>query len=125
VEEEVRAGPRRFVVVDGLVFGTEADTPFATSSVTKRADTAWTKAKLPRITLHECRHTFASLMMAAGVNAKALSTYMRHADIGITMNRYGHLMPGNETEAAGLLDAFLVRSTDATGVNRGAQPVVS
>jgi integrase len=27
-----------------------------------------------RITLHECRHTFASLMIAAGVNAKALST---------------------------------------------------
>lgn len=28
------------------------------------------------ISLHECRHTFASLMIAAGVNAKALSTYM-------------------------------------------------
>ena len=28
------------------------------------------------ITLHEARHTFASLMIAAGVNAKALSTYM-------------------------------------------------
>ena len=34
---------------------------------------------LEPITLHECRHTFASLMIAAGVNAKALSTYMGHA----------------------------------------------
>ena len=49
---------------------------------------------LRRITLHECRHTFASLMIAAGVNAKALSAYMGHANISITMDRYGHLMPG-------------------------------
>jgi len=29
--------------------------------------------------LHECRHTFASLMIGAGVNAKALSTYIGHS----------------------------------------------
>ena len=46
-------------------------------------------------------------MIAAGVNAKALSTYMGHATISITLDRYGHLMPGNEAEAAGLLDAYL------------------
>jgi integrase len=62
------------------------------------------------ITLHECRHTFASLMIAAGVNAKALSTYMGHSSITITLDRYGHLMPGNEDEAAGLLDVYLARA---------------
>ena len=46
------------------------------------------------ITLHECRHSFASLMIAAGVNAKALQTFMGHANISITFDRYGHLMPG-------------------------------
>lgn len=46
-------------------------------------------------------------MIAAGVNAKTLSTYMGHASITITMDRYGHLMPGNEAEAAGLLDSYL------------------
>jgi hypothetical protein len=35
-------------------------------------------------------------MIAAGVNAKALSTYMGHSSITITIDRYGHLMPGNE-----------------------------
>lgn len=39
------------------------------------------------VTFHDLRHTFASLMIAAGVNAKALSSYM-------TLDRYGHLMPG-------------------------------
>lgn len=55
-------------------------------------------------------YTFASLMIAAGVNAKALSTYMGHSNIGITLDRCGHLMPGNEAEAAGLLDAYLNRA---------------
>lgn len=93
-----------------LVFGADGSTPFAAAALTERADTAWTAAKLERITLHEGRHTFASLMIAAGVNAKALSTYMGHATIAITMDRYGHLMPGNEEEAAGLLDAYLERA---------------
>jgi integrase len=78
-------------------------------SQAQRALTAWKKAELEPITLHEARHTFASLMIAAGVNAKALSTYMGHASITITLDRYGHLMPGNEEEAAALLDAYLER----------------
>jgi integrase len=52
-------------------------------------------------------------MIAAGVNAKALSTYMGHANISITMDRYGHLMPGSEDEAAGLLDAYLEAKREA------------
>jgi integrase len=47
------------------------------------------------------------------VNAKALSTYIGHASISITLDRYGHLMPGNEEEAAGLLDAYLTRATES------------
>jgi integrase len=49
-------------------------------------------------------------MIAAGVNAKALSTYVGHASVTITYDRYGHLMPGNEDEAAALLDAYLERA---------------
>ncbi|TMK97772.1 MAG: hypothetical protein E6G34_08735 [Actinobacteria bacterium] len=78
-----------------------------------RARRAWKDAGLEPVTLHECRHTFASLMIAAGVNAKALSTYMGHATISVTLDRYGHLMPGNEAEAAGLLDAYLLSATSA------------
>jgi integrase len=101
---------------EGFAFGVSAASPFVVTSVLWRADHAWKAAKLARITLHECRHTFASLMIAAGVNAKALSAYMGHANIGITMDRYGHLMPGNEDEAAGLLDAYLARAGTASGL---------
>jgi hypothetical protein len=51
------------------------------------------------------------MMIAAGVNAKALSAYVGHAGVVITYDRYGHLMPGDEAEAAGLLDAYLDRAS--------------
>jgi hypothetical protein len=63
-------------------------------------------------------------MIAAGVNAKALSTFMAHAKIGITLDRYGHLMPGSEAEAAGLLDAYLsAEQHRAEEAARSADPV--
>jgi hypothetical protein len=46
-------------------------------------------------------------MIAAGVNAKALQTFLGHASITETYDRYGHLMPGSEAEAAELLDGYL------------------
>ena len=55
------------------------------------------------------RHTFGSLMIAAGVNAKALSTYMGHASVTITLDRYGHLLPGAEDEAMERVSAYLDR----------------
>jgi integrase len=93
----------------GHVFGRADGKAFDGPTVDARAKAAWRRAGLEPITLHEARHTFASLMIAAGVNAKALATYMGHASVTITLDRYGHLMPGNEGEAAALLDAYLTR----------------
>lgn len=50
-------------------------------------------------------------MIAAGVNAKTLSAFMGHASITVTLDRYGHLFPGSEGEAAELLDAYLERAS--------------
>jgi integrase len=101
--------------VEGLVFGRGAEKPFTSSNVRKRAHTAWRRAGLQPIGLHECRHTFASLMIAAGIRAernpvaiaKQLCTLMGHASITQTLDRYGHLCPGSEGEAAAALDAYL------------------
>jgi integrase len=95
---------------EGLTFGRSAAEPFNERTIVTSAERVWKRAKLARITPHECRHTFASLMIAAGVNAKALSTYLGHASVTITYDRYGHLMPGNEEEAAEILDAYLKRA---------------
>jgi integrase len=98
--------------VAGLVFDADPPTPFNYLRVTRRAYRVWREAGLEPIGLHEARHTFASLMIAAGVNAKALCTYMGRSSIAITLDRYGHLFPGNEAEAATLLGDYLSRAVE-------------
>ena len=105
----------------GLVFGKTREQPLQPQTIYDRARRAWKTLNEMRVadelepfadlTPHDCRHTYASMMIAAGVNAKALSTYMGHANISITLDRYGHLMPGNEGEAVALFDAYLSAST--------------
>jgi integrase len=94
-----------------LLFGRTATVPFAPTQVTGRADAAW-KGR-GRITLHEARHTSASFWIAAGVNAKAISTFMGHSSIAVTFD--GHLLKGGEEEAAGMLDAYLSKAVAASG----------
>ena len=85
----------------GLFFG-DGERPFNRDPLVARAEAAWKKAELEPIGPHEARHTCASIFIAAGVNVKALSSYLGHASITITLDRYGHLMPGNEDAAVGL-----------------------
>jgi integrase len=59
------------------------------------------------MTLHECRHTFASLLIDAGVNTKAIQEFMGHSTIEGTFSRYGHLMPGARDPARELVDAYM------------------
>jgi len=92
---------------EGLRFGATVERAFDASTVVDRARSAWRRAGLDAISLHECRHTYAAFMIAAGVNAKALSTYMGHSSITVTLDRYGQLMPGSECEAAAMLEAYL------------------
>jgi integrase len=77
-----------------------------------RATEAWEAAGLRRITLHECRHTYASLLMAAGYTLKELMEYMGHADLQM-VNRYVKLLPQpGERDAAQRLDEYLRRAED-------------
>ena len=82
-----------------------------------RARQAWQRAGLEPVGLHDCRHSYAAFMIAAGVNPKALCRYMGHSSITVRLDRYGHLLPGNEHQAAQLLDSYLAHNTT---VNRNA-----
>ena len=108
-----------------LVFGRGVGEPFGPKGVADRAKRVWTVANereceaaerdgrepelLRPITLHECRHTFASLLIDAGVNPKAIQEFMGHATIEETFSRYGHLMPGARDQARARVDAYLQR----------------
>jgi integrase len=118
---------------DALVFGRTATEPFNPETVRRNALAAWgwkeaanpepggrpkmihVKVRvdaLEPITLHEARHTCASLLIAAGVNAKALSVIMGHSTIAMTFDTYGHLMPGGLDEARAATDAYLAQLAD-------------
>ncbi len=92
---------------EALVFGRTAMAPFNPSTVRTHAQAAWEKAGLEPIGLHEARHTLASTMIAAVADLKTISTWMGHSSITITIDRYGHLIPGGEEAAAAKLDAYL------------------
>ncbi len=105
----------------GLVFGRAAERPFANTVIRDRALRSWRTAGLDPIGLHECRHTCASVWIAAGVNAKAITTFMGHANISTTYDLYGHLMPGGEDDAVVLIDAFYER-TATSNATRTPEP---
>jgi len=56
---------------------------------------------------HMLRHTYASTMLASGVDIRALSEYLGHADPGFTLRRYAHLMPVAEERARAAVEAAL------------------
>ena len=94
----------------GLLFhGDDPGYPIHPTSLRERIGRTWKTAGLAPLGFHEARHTAASLFIAAGLNAKTVSTYLGHASISITLDRYGHLFPGSEIEARELLNAYLAR----------------
>jgi integrase len=93
-----------------FMFGIDPSTPFKSEGVRRKSYAAWEKAGLERIGFHEARHTYASILIAAGLDAKKVQVYMGHSSISTTYNIYGHLFPGNEAESARAIDAFLALS---------------
>lgn len=103
-----------------LVFGRTPTQPFNSNTINNRARKAWEEARkredeediIPEherivpIGLHECRHTAVSHMLDAELTIDKVSKFMGHSSITVTIDRYGHLLPGGEAQAAALLDAY-------------------
>lgn len=77
------------------------------TTLQKHADKAWKAAKLERLTLHECRHTYASFLMAAGYSLKEIMDYGGWADLQMVQRYVKRLGPPDETDPADRLNAYL------------------
>jgi integrase len=64
-------------------------------------------ASLPDIRFHDFRHTWATLLLAAGVHPKVAQERNGHSQIGITLDTYSHVVPTMQIEAATKLDAMM------------------
>jgi integrase len=57
-------------------------------------------ANLPRIRLHDLRHSYATAALAAGIPAKVVSERLGHASVTITLDTYSHILPSMQEDAA-------------------------
>ncbi len=76
------------------------------------------KAGLPHIRFHDLRHTHATLLLKAGVHAKIVSERLGHANIGITLDTYSHVLPGLQERAAERFDEMLEPRVIAEDVSK-------
>lgn len=74
--------------------------PNSHGRITRQFDAHVKAVGLPRIRLHDLRHTNASLMLSAGVPAKVASERLGHSSISITLDTYSHVVPGLQEDAA-------------------------
>jgi len=63
-----------------------------------------TKAGLRKIRLHDLRHTFGSLLIQGGAPIVYVRDQMGHSSIQVTVDIYGHLIPGANVSCVDLLD---------------------
>lgn len=63
-----------------------------------------TKAKLRKVRFHDLRHTFASLLLQQGESLVYVKEQMGHSSIQVTVDLYGHLIPGGNKQAVDRLD---------------------
>jgi len=58
------------------------------------------KTELPRIRLHDLRHTHATIAIQAGVPTKVISERLGHESPAFTLKQYAHVIPGMQADAA-------------------------
>lgn len=93
----------------GSVFLTRRGTPLRKKSVYPTFWRLTEKAGLPRIRVHDARHTVASILLANGINAVAIRDTLGHTDIKVTLGTYAHLMKATDTRRSSIMNDVLTR----------------
>ena len=92
---------------DALVFTDLDGSPLHPDRFSASFDRLVKAAGVPRIRLHDLRHTHATLALQAGVHPKVVSERLGHSNIAITLDTYSHAIPALEEEAAAKVAALV------------------
>ncbi len=83
-----------------LVFTRENGTTIHPQRMTSWFEQLARDAGLPKIRLHDLRHSYATAALAAGIPAKVVSERLGHASVMITLDTYSHILPSMQEDAA-------------------------
>jgi integrase len=92
----------------GYVFADQIGRPISPEVISDRFDRLVRVSGLPRIRLHDTRHTAASLMLASGVSVKVVQEMLGHSSPAITLAIYAHTTPSMAREAGEALSSALL-----------------
>lgn len=90
------------------MFTNELGEPLSPEWISDRFEQLTRGAALPRIRLHDTRHTAAALMLASGVQPKVVQEMLGHADVRITLGIYDHVTPTMGRQAGNALSSALL-----------------
>jgi integrase len=82
-------------------------------------------AGLPRIRLHDVRHSYATAALAAGVPPKVISERLGHATIAITMDTYSNVIPGLDEQAADTVARLILGDGEPTAGPSANNPLAT
>ena len=108
----------------GLVFTWPDGSPIHPDLMTRWFEQHSRAAGLPRIRLHDVRHSYASAALAAGVPAKVISERLGHATVGFTLDTYSHVLPGLDAAAAQAVAQLILRGNGTGPAQSIANPAV-
>jgi site-specific recombinase XerD len=91
-----------------LIFVTKAGMPLTQRVVKREFRRLLAKAGIRPVRLYDLRHTAATLGSAAGVSVKVITGLLGHASISFTLERYSHVLPSIQDEAAAKVEKLLV-----------------
>jgi integrase len=98
VEDQLAAGPEWNNT--GLVFTSPVGRPVDRTWTTKWFHRALDQAALPRIRIHDLRHTAATHLLNRGVHPKVVQELLGHSTISLTLDTYSHVAPALHAEVA-------------------------
>ena len=102
-------------IADDLVFPSQAGTVIKPDNTVPRSmEPALDKAGLRRFRFHDLRHTFGSLLIQDGASLAYVKDQMGHSSIQITVDTYGHLIPGADIAWVDRLDSETTPQQNAT-----------
>lgn len=112
-EERLLLGPG--YVDHGLVFARPDGRPQHPEHFSNAFERRLARYRLPRIRLHDLRHTWATLALQAGVDVKIVSERLGHASAKITWDIYQHVTPTMQADAAETVARLIFGAPDRSG----------